>query len=234
MSDLRPLHERHPVLQQTYDDLVSSSDTPSERIVTISGRRATGASTHAEHLAIQFDLTYMGHGALQRDAAREAGYTDVDRFREENPDVDVQTDRRKLELFWETDGLIAEDRLGAPTAIAARDPPEDTQPIAPVRIKVTCDVAERARRYAARKGYDDIDVAKEEMLSRDNTVYTSFADLYEGLDPTQDQFYTHTVDNTGDYDAVHRELEDILTNYGFTKKDTLTRDEKQQIAALTP
>lgn len=229
-----PLPDRHPLLQDTYEELLGSDTTPSPYIVTISGQRATGTSKHATDLATEFGIEHVDNGSIQRATAAEHGYDDVDRFRDEHPDADLRTDANKLRRAFDGEPLIAEGRLDGAALAAERS---DGLPIAPVRIKLTCEDDERARRYAQRE--DDLDPAQlsdedverylEEVKDGDESVYDAFADVYDGIDPRDDAFYTHVIDNTQDYDTVHEELIGILEQYGFEQRGYIPPVEDEEL-----
>jgi cytidylate kinase len=212
-----PLHTHHQYLGEVYEDLRDSDEEPHDRIVAISGQRAAGTSTHASDLATEFGIEHVDNGTVQREKADEHGYDDVERFRDEHPDADLEVDAAKLERAYDGESLLAEGRLDAAALSAERD---DGRPIAPIRIKITCDDDTRARRYADREGLDaeELDEAREELVESDEKVYDIFAEVYDGIDPRDEDFYTHVIDNSGDYEEVHEELVSILEDAGFERR----------------
>lgn len=223
-----PLHAHHQYLEEVYDRLQDADEEPHDLVVAISGQRAAGTSTHASDLAIEFGIEHVDNGTVQREKADEHGYDDVETFREQHPDADLEVDAAKLERAYDGEPLLAEGRLDAAALSAERD---DGGAIAPVRIKITCDDDVRARRYADREDLDadELADAREELVESDEKVYDIFGEVYDGIDPRDEEYYTHVIDNSGDYEEVHEELVSILEEAGFERRQVYTVDEWEQL-----
>ncbi|MDY6770330.1 MAG: hypothetical protein SV186_00055 [Candidatus Nanohaloarchaea archaeon] len=226
-----PLPEHHDHLAERYEELVASDRQPSKRVVAISGKRAAGTSTHAAHLALKFGIEHVDNGTLQRRAAEKHGYNDVERFREEHPDADLEVDAAKLDRAFSGEPLIAEGRLDAAALCADRG---DGEPIAPVRIKIICNDEKRFKRYTKREynitapDGETLKQARNEVREADQKIREIFADLYNGLNPHDDGYYTHIIDNSGDYEQTHQRLVSILENHGFKRRQP-PQDELENI-----
>ncbi len=223
-----PLHTHHQYLGEVYERLQDSDDEPHDLVVAISGQRAAGTSTHASDLATEFGIEHVDNGTVQRETADEHGYDDVETFRDKHPDADLEVDAAKLEQAYDGEPLLAEGRLDAAALSAERD---DGRPIAPVRIKITCDDDVRARRYADREDLDADELAEahKELVESDETVYDIFEEVYDGIDPRDDSYYTHVIDNSGDYEAVHKELVSILEEAGLERRQVYTLEEWEEL-----
>ncbi|PSG98996.1 MAG: hypothetical protein BRC29_02600 [Nanohaloarchaea archaeon SW_7_43_1] len=230
--DSRPLPERHDLLKSKYEDLLESDQEPSDYILAISGGRGTGTSKHASDLSVEFGIDHLDNGTAQRQAAEENGYeTDEDgtaatKFRSENEKADLVADARKLEHAYSGEPLIGEGRLDAASLSAPRSKASD-EPIATLRVKMTCDDWEqRAGRYADDEGKTDVEQpediseevlkdAREEIVDQDERIYSSFAKIYDGVEPRNEAYYDTVIDNSGDYLDSHREPVYELIEAGF-------------------
>ncbi len=224
-----PLSHRHPALYDAYTEMLDDGD-PHDTIITISGERGTGTSTHAADLADALGLRHIDSGTWYRDAAADLGMTPgrLRRNRDwieqmEDRNFDLENDAHTYRVAGSGDPLIVEGRLAAAALAADRG---DGQPIAPVRIRLTCDDDVRAARYAVREDIADTDdpaavtpdaraTATEEIASGDAAIYGAFAETYAGIDPRDDRYYTHTVDNSGAYDDTQQELRALVRDRGL-------------------
>lgn len=224
-----PLPYRHPDLFDAYTDLKQEGD-PHDCIITVSGGRATGTSSHAADLADVSDLAYSDSGAWYREVADELGMP-VQMLRRnrrwveymEGRNFDIENDAHTYEVAGRGVPVVIEGRLAGPALAADRG---DGNPIAPIRIKITCDDAVRAARYAIREDISEADTpaevtpaeqenALEQIQEEDDAIYDAFAETYAGIDPRRDTYYTHTVDNSGMYEAVQEELQSLLRESGL-------------------
>ena len=141
-------------------------------LVTISGLPGSGTSTIAREVAAALDLPRLDGGTVFRSMAAERGMTlaEFGALAEQEPSVDLELDRR-LAVAARAGDVVLESRLAGWIA--------RNEGVAGLRVWVTCDERERARRVGAREGValDDALVANREREASEALRYVTYYDI---------------------------------------------------------
>ncbi len=125
--------------------MATSDEVGRSRTITVGGLPGTGTTTLCRLLAARTGLPYTYAGAIFREEAARRG-RDLAAFGalcEQDPSVDRSLDDRQVALLRD-DTLILEGRLSGRLA--------HREGIPALKVWITCDDAERARRVAERDG----------------------------------------------------------------------------------
>ena len=136
-------------------------------IITIGGLAGTGTTTTAELLSEKLDIPFISAGSVFRDMAREKGMSvlEFSEFAEGNDDIDKEIDERQAELARSSDNLIVEGRLSAYFVEAD------------LKLWLVTPFDVRSSRIAERES-KSVDVAKEEIITRENSEALRYKDIH--------------------------------------------------------
>ncbi|MCC7553451.1 MAG: AAA family ATPase [Methanobacteriaceae archaeon] len=84
-------------------------------IITIGGLAGSGTTTAAEVLSNKIDIPFISTGSIFRDMAKERGMSVIEfsKYAENNTDIDIEIDKKQVELANNSENLIIEGRLSA-------------------------------------------------------------------------------------------------------------------------
>ena len=136
-------------------------------IITIGGLAGTGTTTTAELLSEKLDIPYISAGSVFRDMASEKGMSvlEFSEFAEGNDDIDKEIDKRQAELAKSAENLIVEGRLSAYFVEAD------------LKLWLVTPFDVRSLRIAERES-KSVDVAKEEIITRENSEALRYMDIH--------------------------------------------------------
>ncbi|MEM4292610.1 MAG: AAA family ATPase [Thermoplasmata archaeon] len=157
-------------------------------IITVSGPPGSGKSTLARALAEKLGYRYFYAGEIFRREAAERGLTleEFGRLAEKNWDIDRRLDAMLVEEMKKAENTVFDARLGGVLA--------NVHGIQALKIYVTAEALERARRIAGREGLE-IEKVMAEMLAREKSEAKRYAEIY-GYDYTNREMYDLYIDST--------------------------------------
>lgn len=155
----------------------------SEIVVTIDGPSGAGKGTAADFVSKKLAVTHFSASDVFYSIAEERGISHVELAEKADKSVDLEVDRRTLERGLSSncviDSRIASWVLGD---------------YADLRIHLTADLEERARRIAKREDVD-LEEAREETEKRDEENTERYMDYY-GVETSDLGIYHLVLDNT--------------------------------------
>lgn len=161
------------------DDWEKESDI----IVTIDGPSASGKGTVGRYIANQLDIEHFSASDVFYQIAEERGMEDHELSEKAEKKVDLAVDKGTLERALKqscvVDSRIAGWVLGN---------------YADLKIHLTADLDERAKRLAEREGLEEQE-AKEIVSKRDREDYRRYNEYY-GINREDQEIYDETIDNT--------------------------------------
>lgn len=139
--------------------------------VVISGPPGSGKTTQAKLLAEKLNLKYFSAGKVFRDIAARRGVSveELSRIALEDPEIDLEVDRRTVEIAQE-DNVVIDGHLAAWIVADLVD----------LRVYITAPLALRVLRIAGRDGVP-VEKALRETLARENSQRIRFMEYY-GID----------------------------------------------------
>lgn len=155
-------------------------------LITISGLPGSGTSTVGTKVAAELGLDHLDGGTVFRSVAAERGLSlaAFAALAESDRTIDVALDDRLTDRAREGE-VVLESRLAGWLATRAG--------LDAVRIWITCDEVERARRVAQRDG-GDADTALDENRVREASERARYQAFYD-IDLTDLSIYDHLVDS---------------------------------------
>jgi len=168
-------------------------------IITISGKAGSGKSTVAKLVAKKLKMKHFSTGDFMREIAKEKGITllELSKFAEKDEEVDKLLDKRQTEFGKKEDNFVIDSRLGfhfIPKSIK-------------IFLKASLDV--RAQRILKdKRGYNDVEKLKQEIIERENSENKRYSDYYQILDYS-DSIYYHLVVDTDNLD-INDVVDEIL------------------------
>jgi cytidylate kinase len=156
-------------------------------LVTISGLPGSGTSTASRAVAEALDLDHLDGGQVFRSLAAERGLdlAAFGRVAEADPTIDVELDTR-LAARGRSGDVVLESRLAGWIAC--------NEDLVGLRVWLSCDDGERARRVAEREGRTP-DEARRLNDAREASEAQRYRDYY-GIDIGDLSIYDLVVDTT--------------------------------------
>lgn len=174
----------------------------SEVIVTVDGPSGSGKGTLAKHIAEKLGIDYFSAGDVFRSIAEEKGITHVELAEKADKEVDVEVDRKTLERAL-NESCVVDGRL--PSWVLGE--------YSDLRIYLTADIEERARRISGREN-KDFQQVKQETRKRDQDNRERYQDYY-GIDTSDLGMYDLVVDNSDMRISEQNELVDKVLKQRF-------------------
>lgn len=163
-------------------------------IVTVDGPSGSGKGTLAKHIADRLGIDHFSAGDMFRSIAEERGISHVELAEKAGKEVDIKVDRKTLEEALEK-SCVVDGRL--PSWVLGE--------YSDLRIYLTADLDERAKRISGRED-KDLDQVEEETEKRDQDNRERYQDYY-GIDTEELDIYDLVIDNS---DMSIREQEELM------------------------
>ena len=176
-----------------------------EIIVTVDGPSGSGKGTLASHIADMLDLKHFSAGDVFRSIAEEQGITHVELAEKAGKEIDLEVDRKTLSRALK-ETCVVDGRL--PSWVIGE--------YSDLRIFLTADIEERARRIAGREG-KEISQVKEDTEKRDRDNRKRYQSYY-GIDTERRDIYDLVIDNTDMSIEEQNELVDKVLKQEFPER----------------
>lgn len=176
-----------------------------EIIVTVDGPSGSGKGTLAQHIADRLDLKHFSAGDIFRSIAEERDVSHVELAKEAGEEVDREVDRKTLERALE-ESCVVDGRLPSWVLGTYSD----------LRIYLTADLEERAKRIAGREN-KDFEQVKEDTRERDRNNRKRY-DRYYSIDTDQLDIYNLIIDNSDMSIQEQEELVDKVLKQEFPEQ----------------
>jgi len=189
-------------------DFQGDHDRKAEIIVTVDGPSGSGKGTLAEEVADRLGIKHFSAGDVFRSIAEDRGITHVELAEKADKEVDLEVDRRTLQRALK-ESCVVEGRL--PSWVLGD--------YADLKIFLTADEEERARRVAARENMKRETALEEEIRQRDRENSRRYEDYY-GIDTSKTEIYDVIFDNTElDLNEQNRLVDKIIEQRFPEKKE---------------
>lgn len=165
-------------------DFQDDHQKKAEIIVTVDGPSGSGKGTMAEYIADELEIKHFSAGDVFRSIAEDRGMTHVELAEKAGKEVDLEVDRRTLQRALK-DSCVVEGRLPSWVLGDYSD----------LKLFLTADEEERARRVAGRENIDRETALKEEIRQRDRENNRRYEDYYS-IDTSKTDIYDVIFDNT--------------------------------------
>lgn len=183
-------------MESYIDQFQDSHEKHAGLIITVDGPSGSGKGTLAEYIAEKLGIEHFSAGDVFRAIADDQGISHVELAKKADKDVDVKVDRRTLERALK-ESCVVDGRLPSWVLGDYSD----------LRIFLTADLEERARRVAERED-KDLEKVKEETGERDKENKRRYHEYY-GIDTEELDIYDLIIDNT---DMGVEEQEELVDN----------------------
>ena len=187
-------------------DFQGDHDRKAEIIVTVDGPSGSGKGTLAEEIADRLGIKHFSAGDVFRSIAEDRGITHVELAEKADKEVDLEVDRRTLQRALK-ESCVVEGRLPSWVLGDYSD----------LKIFLTADEEERARRVAGRENIDKETALEEEIRQRDRENSRRYEDYY-GIDTSRTEIYDVIFDNTELNPNEQNQLVDKIIEQRFPKK----------------
>lgn len=184
-------------------DFQGDHQREAEIIVTVDGPSGSGKGTLAEEIADRLGVKCFSAGDVFRSIAEDRGMTHVELAEKADKEVDLEVDRRTLQRALKS-SCVVEGRLPSWVLGDYSD----------LKIFLTADEEERARRVAGRENIDRETALKEEIRQRDKENNRRYEDYY-GIDTSKTDIYDVIFDNTDLSLKEQNELVDKIIEQRF-------------------
>lgn len=166
------------------EDFQGDHEKQADIIVTVDGPSGSGKGTLAEEIADRLGINHFSAGDVFRSIAEDRGMTHVELAEQADKGVDLEVDRRTLQRALE-ESCVIEGRLPSWVLGDYSD----------LKIFLTADEEERARRVAGRENIDRKTALREEIRARDQENSKRYEEYY-GIDTSRTDIYDVIFDNT--------------------------------------
>jgi cytidylate kinase len=153
-------------------------------IVTVDGPSGSGKGTLAKEIAERLGIKHFSAGDVFRSIAKDQGISHVELAEKADKQVDLEVDRRTLQRALE-ESCVVEGRLPSWVLGDYSD----------LKIFLTADEKERAKRVAGRENIDRKTALEQEIRQRDSENNRRYEDYY-GIDTSKKDIYDVIFDNT--------------------------------------
>jgi len=166
------------------EDFQDGHEKKADIIVTVDGPSGSGKGTLAEEIADKLGIKHISAGDIFRSIAEDRGMTHVELSKQADKEVDLEVDKRTLQRGLE-ESCVVEGRLPSWVLGDYSD----------LKIFLTADEEERARRVAERENINQKKALEEEVKKRDKENNRRYQDYY-GIDTSKTDIYDVIFDNT--------------------------------------
>lgn len=192
-------------MESFVEEFQGDHDKNSEIVVTIDGESGAGKGTIADYIASKLGIYHFSASDVFHSIAEDRGISHVELAQQADKQVDLEVDRRTLERGLENNCVI-DSRIASWVLGDYSD----------LRIYVTADLEERAKRIAAR---EDISYEKalEDTEKRDEENSRRYNEYY-GIDTEDLDIYDVIIDNTEMSISEQEEQLDKILKRKFEEK----------------
>lgn len=187
-------------------DFQGNHDRKADIIVTVDGPSGSGKGTLAEEIADRLGIKHFSAGDVFRSIAEDRGITHVELAEKADKEVDLEVDRQTLQRALE-ESCVVEGRLPSWVLGDYSD----------LKIFLTAEEEERARRVAGRENIDTETALEEEIRQRDHENNRRYEDYY-GIDTSKTEIYDVMFDNTELNLNEQNQLVDKIIEQRFPEK----------------
>lgn len=171
-----------------------SHDREADIIVTVDGPSGSGKGTLAQHIADRLGTDHFSAGDVFRSIAEERGISHVELAEKAGKEVDIQVDRKTLERALKQD-CVVDGRLPSWVLGDYSD----------LRIYLTADLEERARRISGRED-KDFEQVKKDTAKRDEDNRRRY-EKYYSINTEDLDIYDLVINNS---DMTIEEQEELV------------------------
>lgn len=192
-------------MESFVEEFQGDHDKNSEIVITIDGESGAGKGTIADYIASKLGIYHFSASDVFHSIAEDRGISHVELAQQADKQVDLEVDRRTLERGLENNCVI-DSRIASWVLGDYSD----------LRIYVTADLEERAKRIAAR---EDISYEKalEDTEKRDEENSRRYNEYY-GIDTEDLDIYDVIIDNTEMSISEQEEQLDKILKRKFEEK----------------
>lgn len=187
------------------DEFQGSHEKNSDIVITVDGPSGAGKGTIADYIASRLGTAHFSASDVFYSIAEERGISHVELARQADKQVDLEVDRRTLERGLENNCVI-DSRIASWVLGDYSD----------LKIHVTADLEERAKRIAARED-KRLEEVLEETRERDRENSRRYSDYY-GIDTGNLEIYDVLVDNTEMSISEQEEYIDKILKEKFSER----------------
>ena len=192
-------------MESFVEEFQGDYDKNSEIVITIDGESGAGKGTIADYIASKLGIYHFSASDVFHSIAEDRGISHVELAEQADKQVDLEVDRRTFERGLENNCVI-DSRIASWVLGDYSD----------LRIYVTADLEERAKRIAAR---EDISYEKalEDTEKRDEENSRRYNEYY-GIDTEDLDIYDVIIDNTEMSISEQEEQLDKILKRKFEEK----------------
>lgn len=165
------------------EEFQGDREKKSDIVVTVDGESGAGKGTIADHISKRLGIQHFSASDVFYRIAEEKGISHVELAQQADKETDLEVDRRTLERGLENNCVI-DSRIASWVLGEYSD----------LRIYVTADLKERAKRIAGREDIP-VEKAEEETELRDEENSERYRKYY-GIDTEELEIYDLIIDNT--------------------------------------
>ncbi len=187
------------------DEFKGDNEKKSDIVVTVDGESGAGKGTIADHISKRLRIAHFSASDVFYQIAEDRGISHVELAQQADKQVDLEVDRRTLQRGLENNCVI-DSRIASWVLGDHSD----------LRVYVTADLDERAKRIAGREKID-FEQAKEDTEKRDEENDRRYEEYY-GIDTGNLEIYDLVIDNTDMSIGKQNELIDKALKKQFQER----------------
>lgn len=181
-------------MESYIDRFKDSREKEADIVVTVDGPSGSGKGTLAKHIGDRLNMDHFSAGDVFRSIADERGISHVELAEKAGKEVDLEVDRKTLDRALE-ESCVVDGRL--PSWVLGE--------YSDLRIYLTADIEERAKRISGRED-KDLEQVEKETRKRDRDNRERYEDYYS-IDTEELDIYDLVIDNS---DMSIREQEELV------------------------
>lgn len=188
------------------EEFQEDREKKSDIVITVDGPSGAGKGTLAEHIAEKLGIEHFSASDVFYQIAEDRGISHVELAEKAEKEVDIEVDRGTLERGLENSCVI-DGRLPSWVLGDYSD----------LKIYVTADEEERAKRVAQRENISEEKALEEEVKKRDAENDRRYEEYY-GIDTSDLEIYDLVIDNTELSIEEQNELVEKVLEQRFPEK----------------
>lgn len=192
-------------MESYIDRFKESREKEADIIVTVDGPSGSGKGTLAKHIADRLGIDHFSAGDVFRSIAEERGITHVELAEKAGKEVDLEVDRKTLDRALDK-SCVVDGRL--PSWVLGD--------YSNLRIYLTADLEERAKRISGRED-KDLEQVEKETRKRDEDNKQRYEEYY-GINTENLDIYDLVIDNSDMGLKEQEELVDKVLKQEFPER----------------